>query len=153
MALLVYTYIKFWDLAAVTYYGSTPGSNQALFVLNQFTPYGFGFWVGEIIIGILIPVVLFLVPRFNRKPINLVIGSIFAAIGILANRWNVTVSGLIVPLDYSPGVEFQLNPGTYTPSLVEWGIVLGVIGYALLFFTLAVRFLPIFHNGEKSSSS
>lgn len=152
LALLVYTYIKFWDLAAVTYYGSTPGSNQALYILNQYTPYGFGFWVGEIIIGIVIPVILFLVPRFNRKPINLVIGSVFAAIGILANRWNVTVSGLIVPLDFSPGVEFQLDPGVYIPSLVEWGVVLGVIGYALLFFTLAVRFLPIFKNGETSSS-
>jgi len=153
LALLVYTYIKFWDLAAVTYYGSTPGSNQALYILNQYTPYGFGFWVGEIIIGIVIPVILFLVPRFNRKPINLVIGSVFAAFGILANRWNVTVSGLIVPLDYSPGVEFQLDPGVYNPTLVEWGVVLGVIGYALLFFTLGVRFLPIFNNGEKSSSS
>jgi molybdopterin-containing oxidoreductase family membrane subunit len=153
LALLVYTYIKFWDLAAVTYYGSTPGSNQALYILNQFTPYGFGFWVGEIVIGIVIPVILFLVPRFNRKPINLVIGSFFAAIGILANRWNVTVSGLIVPLDFSPGVEFQLDPGVYTPSLVEWGVVLGVIGYALLFFTLGVRFLPIFNNEETSSSS
>jgi len=152
LALLVYTYIKFWDLAAVTYYGSTPGSNQALFVLNQYTPYGFGFWVGEIVIGIVIPVILFLIPRFNRNPINLVIGSLFAAVGIVVNRWIVTVSGLIVPLDYSPGVEFQLDPGVYTPSLVEWGIAVGVLGYALLLFTLAIRFLPIFKNGEIRSS-
>ena len=153
LALLVYTYIKLWDLAAVTYYGSTPGSNQALFVLNQYTPYGFGFWIGEIVIGIAIPVILFLVPRFNRKPVNLVIGSIFAAIGIVVNRWIVTVSGLVVPMDYSPGVEFQLSPGVYHPSLVEWGIAVGVLGYALLFFTLAVRYLPIFNNSENSPSS
>lgn len=152
LALLVYTYIKLWDLAAVTYYGSTPGSNQALFILNQYTPYGFGFWVGEIAIGIVIPVILFLVPRFNRRPVNLVIGSLCAAAGIVVNRWIVTVSGLIVPLDYSPGVEYQLDPGVYNPSLVEWGIALGVFGYALLLFTLAVRYLPIFNHRETSSS-
>ncbi|OGO16801.1 MAG: hypothetical protein A2Z14_07035 [Chloroflexi bacterium RBG_16_48_8] len=153
LGLLAYAYIKFWDLAAVTYYGSTPGSNNALYILNQYTPYGFGFWIGEILIGIVIPVILFLVPRFNRKPMNLILGSVFAAAGIVINRWIVTVSGLIVPMDYSPGVEFQLDPGVYTPSLVEWGIVIGVIGYALLVFTLAVRFLPIFTNGGSKSSS
>jgi molybdopterin-containing oxidoreductase family membrane subunit len=149
LGLLAYTYIKFWDLAAVTYYGSTPGSSSGFSILNQYTPYGFGFWVGEIILGIVIPVLLFLVPRFNRNPVNLVAGSVLAAIGILFNRWNVTVSGLIVPLNYSPGVEYQLDPGTYAPTLVEWGIAVGVIGYALILFTLAIKFLPIF-QGEQS---
>jgi Ni/Fe-hydrogenase subunit HybB-like protein len=146
LGLLVYTYIKLWDLAAVTYYGSTPGSSQAFFILNQLTPYGFGFWVGEIALGIVIPVILFLVPRFNRNPLNLILGSGLAALGIVFNRWNVTVSGLIVPLSYSPGIEYQLDPGVYSPSLVEWGVVIGVIGYALLAFTLAIRFLPIFRQ-------
>jgi Ni/Fe-hydrogenase subunit HybB-like protein len=152
LGLLAYTYIKFWDLAAVTYYGSTPGSSAGFSILNQFTPYGFGFWVGEILIGIVIPVLLFLVPRFNRNPVNLVAGSILAAIGILFNRWNVTVSGLIVPLNYSPGVEYQLDPGTYAPTLVEWGVALGILGYALALFTLAIRFLPIF-QGRKTTEA
>jgi Ni/Fe-hydrogenase subunit HybB-like protein len=146
LGLLVYTYIKLWDLAAVTYYGSTPGSSQAFSILNQLTPYGFGFWVGEIALGIVIPVILFLVPRFNRNPLNLILGSGLAALGIVFNRWNITVSGLIVPLSYSPGIEYQLDPGVYSPSLVEWGVVIGVIGYALLTFTLAIRFLPIFRQ-------
>ena len=150
LGLLAYTYIKFWDLAAVTYYGSTPGSSTGFSILNQFTPYGFGFWVGEILIGIVIPVLLFLVPRFNRNPLNLVAGSILAAIGVLFNRWNVTVSGLIVPLNYSPGVEYQLDPGTYAPTLVEWGVALGVLGYALILFTLAIRFLPIFQGRQST---
>jgi len=150
LGLLAYTYIKFWDLAAVTYYGSTPGSSTGFSILNQFTPYGFGFWVGEILIGIVIPVLLFLVPRFNRNPLNLVAGSFLAAIGVLFNRWNVTVSGLIVPLNYSPGVEYQLDPGTYAPTLVEWGVALGVLGYALILFTLAIRFLPIFQGRQST---
>jgi molybdopterin-containing oxidoreductase family membrane subunit len=121
-------------------------------MLSEFTPYGFGFWVGEIILGIIIPAVLFLVPRFNRNPLNLVLGSGLAALGIVINRWNVTVSGLVVPLSYSPGTAVQLEPGTYSPTIVEWGVVAGVIGYALLIFTLGVLLLPLFKRQEQPHS-
>jgi Ni/Fe-hydrogenase subunit HybB-like protein len=150
LGLLVYAYIKFWDLLAVTYYGATPGSELAFRTLNLFTPYGFGFWVGEVFFGILLPVLIFLLPRFNRKPALLVFGALSAAAGILINRWNVTVSGLIVPVSYSPGTEYMLPPQAYTPALIEWGVALGVIGYIFLVFTLASRFLPIFETAEET---
>jgi molybdopterin-containing oxidoreductase family membrane subunit len=144
LGLLLYAYIKIWDLAAVTYYGRTPASDNALFILRGQTPYNFGFWVGEIILGIVIPVLLFLVPRLSRNPFNLALGGGLAALGIVFNRWNVTVSGLVVPLTYSPGTLFQPSPAPYTPNLVEWGIAAGVVGYALAMLTLGVRFLPLF---------
>jgi molybdopterin-containing oxidoreductase family membrane subunit len=153
LALLVYLYVRLWDLAVLTYYGSTPGSSAAMSMLSEFTPYGFGFWVGEIILGIIVPVVLFLVPRFNRNPLNLVLGAGLAAFGIVVNRWNVTVSGLVVPLSYSPGTAVQLEPGSYTPSVVEWGVVAGVIGYALLIFTLGVLLLPLFKKQGTTPSA
>lgn len=148
VAFLAYGYIKLWDLAATTYYGQTPNVNQALNLLRIQTPYNFSFWVLEVILGIFLPAILFLVPRFNKKPLNLVIGSGFAIFGIIVNRWNVTVSGLFVPLSYSPGTLYQLEPGRYFPSLVEWGVALGIIGFALLMMTLGVRFLPLTSQGE-----
>jgi molybdopterin-containing oxidoreductase family membrane subunit len=144
LGLLVYTYVKLWDLAAVTYYGRAPGPASAFSLLSEYTPYNFGFWIGEIGLGIAIPALLFLVPRFNRNPANLVLGGLLAALGVVVNRWNVTVSGLIVPLTYSPGVGIQLQPGSYTPSLTEWGVAVGVIGFALLAFSLGVWLLPLF---------
>jgi molybdopterin-containing oxidoreductase family membrane subunit len=151
LGLLAYAYIKFWDLAAVTYYGSTPGAERAFETLNLFTPYGFGFWVGEVAIGIALPVILFLVPRYNRNPLLLVVGAFSAAAGIVINRWNVTVSGLVVPLSYSPGTEYILPPESYLPSLAEWGIAIGVIGYIFLLITLGVRYLPLFESEEKEA--
>jgi molybdopterin-containing oxidoreductase family membrane subunit len=145
--LLVYGYIKFWDLAAVTYYGQMPTVSQALHTLNQQTPYNFAFWVGEILVGIVIPAVIFLTPRFNRNPGLLVLGGISATLGIIINRWDVVVSGLFVPLSYSPGTQYVLPPGTYFPNLVEFGVGVGIIGYALAMLTLGVLFLPLF--GEK----
>jgi len=142
--LLAYLYIKIWDLAAATYYGQTPGVNSAFELLNQFTPYQFSFWVIEVIIGIVIPAIIFLTPRFNKNQALLVLGAFMAVIGIIFNRWNTTVTGLYVPLSYSPGTLHQSPIGVYTPNLVEWGIAVGIIGYALLMITLGVRFLPLF---------
>jgi len=149
-ALLVYGYIRLWDLAAVTYYGRTPSVSQAFNMLSQQTPYSFSFWIFEIVLGIALPVILFLTPRFNRNPGYLVIGAIFAVIGILINRWNVTVGGLFVPLSYSPGTLYQLAPGKYFPALPEWGIAAGIVGYGFTMLTLGVRYLPLFGKQEHS---
>ncbi len=149
-ALLVYGYIRFWDLAAVTYYGRTPSVSEAFNLLSQQTPYNFSFWVFEILLGVIVPAILFLTPRFNRRPPFLVIGAGLAVLGILINRWNVTVGGLFVPLSYSPGTLYQLPPGRYFPGLPEWGIAIGIIGYALIMLTLGVKFLPLFGKEEHS---
>jgi molybdopterin-containing oxidoreductase family membrane subunit len=148
IGLLAYGYIKFWDMAAVTYYGSTPGVSKAFALLQQQTPYTFSFWVGEVILGIIIPTILFLVPRFNKNPALVVVGALSTMIGIIVHRWNVTVGGLFVPLSYSPGTSFELPIGRYSPAPVEWGVAILVIGYALTVITLAVRFLPLFERQQ-----
>jgi len=152
-ALLAYAYIKIWDLAAVTYYGKTPAVSEALYLLYQQTAYNFGFWFGEIIIGLVVPIILFLVPRFNRNPKFLVLGALCAVIGVIFNRWDITVTGLYVPLEYSPGTQYQLPAGTYFPALVEWGVAIGIVGYALLMLTLGTRFLPLFGNPKPRSQA
>ncbi|MBN1147382.1 MAG: polysulfide reductase NrfD [Anaerolineales bacterium] len=149
-ALLIYGYMKFWDLAALTYYGHTPAVAKAMHLLNQQTPYNFSFWILEILLGIIAPAFLFLYPRANRNPAALVLGAALAVIGLIVNRWNVTVSGLFVPLSYSPGTLHELPPGKYFPNLTEWGIAVGIVGYALLLLTLGVNFLPLFQK-EKSN--
>ena len=147
--LLVYGYLKFWDLAAVTYYGRTPAIDQALYMLHQQTPYNFSFWVIEVLLGILVPAFLFIAPRFNRSQAAIVLGAALVVAGVIMNRWNVTVSGLFVPLAYSPGVLYKLPPGNYFPALSEWGIGVGIVGYALFMLTLGIKFLPLFVKEEE----
>jgi Ni/Fe-hydrogenase subunit HybB-like protein len=81
----------------------------------------------------------------------LVVGAFCAMIGIVFNRWDVTVSGLVVPLSYSPGTIYQSAAGTYWPSLPEWGVAIGVVGYALTLLTLGVWLLPLFNHQPKGS--
>jgi molybdopterin-containing oxidoreductase family membrane subunit len=149
-ALLIYGYIRFWDLAAVTYYGRTPGVSEAFNILRQQTPYNFSFWVFEILLGVVLPAILFLAPRFNRNPGYLVMGALFAVTGIVINRRNVTVGGLFVPLSYSPGTLYKLEPGKYFPGLPEWGILIGIIGYCLAMLSLGLKYLPLFPKEEHS---
>jgi molybdopterin-containing oxidoreductase family membrane subunit len=147
LALLVYGYLRFWDTMAVLYYGRTPSVLEAWSLLQETTPYTFAFWVLEILLGIAVPALFFLAPRFNKRPVFLVLGAMLAVMGIVVNRWNVTVSGLTVPMDYSPGVAYLTPVGSYFPNLPEWGIAAGIVGYAFLLLTLGALFLPIF-NGK-----
>ena len=147
--LLVYGYLRFWDAMSVLYYGRTPSVMEAWALLSSQTPYNFAFWVVEIIGGIVIPATLFLMPRFNRRPPLLVLGTLMAMLGIVVNRWNVTVSGLIVPLDYSPGVLYKAPQGVYFPNATEWGIAALIVGYGFLLLTLGVLFLPLFETEKE----
>jgi molybdopterin-containing oxidoreductase family membrane subunit len=147
-ALLIYGYLRFWDVMAVLYYGRTPSVMEAWTILQENTPYNFSFWVLELLLGIVVPAILFLAPRFNKRPIFLVMGAVLAVMGIVVNRWNVTVSGLTVPMDYSPGTQYLTPVGIYFPNLPEWGIAAGIVGYAFLMLTLGVLFLPLFGKSQ-----
>jgi len=149
--LLVYGYIKMWDYLAIAYYGNTQAVTESLSLLNQATPYNFTFWIFEVVLGIVIPAVIFLSSRFNRNPALVVLGASLAVVGIIVNRWNVTVSGLFIPLEYSPGTLYRPEPVSYFPNSIEWGIAIGILGYMLLMLTLGARYLPLF-NKEQSHS-
>jgi hypothetical protein len=63
---------------------------------------------------------------------------------VVINRWNVTVSGLVVPLTYSPGAGVTLEPAA-CPQPDGMGVV-GRGGFALLAFTLGAWLLPLFKS-------
>ena len=71
-----------------------------------------------------------------------------AAAGVVVNRWNITLSGLVAPPQWSPGVLGNVAAVSYFPSWVEIGVALGIVAYALLGFTLGVRYLGIFSEKE-----
>jgi Ni/Fe-hydrogenase subunit HybB-like protein len=147
--LLAYLYIKIWDWADTSYYSHAPGTADAIARLNVTTLFSPAFWWLEIILGGLISVLLLLVPdlRRNDRAVMLACGLVVA--GVVVNRWNTTLSGLVAPPDWSPGILGGALVASYLPSLVEVAVGLGIISYALLFFTLGARYLPIF-NGKHS---
>lgn len=146
--LLAYLYLKIWDWAATSYYSHAPGTADALARLQATTPYTQTFWWIEIVLGGLIPAIILLYPplRRNDRLLVLALGLIVAAVVI--NRWNVTLSGLVVPPNWSPGILGGLVTASYVPSLIEIAVSIGILGYGLLAITLGVKYLPIFPHKQ-----
>jgi molybdopterin-containing oxidoreductase family membrane subunit len=148
---LAYLYIKVWDWAATSYYSHAPGTADALARLNAITPYTSTFWWVEIVLGGLVPAMILLNRRLrhNDRAVILALGLI--VVGVVVNRWNVTLSGLVAPPEWSPGVLGSVVAASYAPTWVEVAVSLGILAYALLAFTLGVKYLPLFRAANTPS--
>ncbi len=108
------------------------------------------FWIGQVLIGIVIPLVLIFAPgvRNCRKTLGLV--SVMVILGGLSQMYVTIVGGQAYPLEIFPGYEVSSNffdgvVAQYSPSVYE--IALGIGGVALAMFAVVfgikvLSFLP-----------
>jgi molybdopterin-containing oxidoreductase family membrane subunit len=143
-ACLAYLYLKMWSWASTNYYSHSPERAQGIELLAVNTPYGFTFWWGEVVFGALMPAIILLWPRLRRNTGLVMLATLLIITGLVINRWNTTLSGFVVPLNWMPGTRQANTVYTYTPALVEWGVVIGIVCYGWLAFTLGVRFLRLY---------
>ena len=146
--LLAYMYLKIWDWAATSYYSHAPGTSSALSRLQATTPYTQSFWWLEVVFGGLVPAVILLTRRFRRDDRLLIAGLGLIVVGLVVNRWNTTLSGLVVPPHWSPGVLGNILAVSYVPTIIEVAVSLGILAYGMLAFTLGVKYLPIFQEEQ-----
>jgi Ni/Fe-hydrogenase subunit HybB-like protein len=143
--LVFYLYFRFWDAFSMTYTYEA-GRTEGLRLLTR-GPLALNFWIGEILLGIIIPILL-LVPRRYRLSPNyrmLALGLVVA--GLVLYRWDTNLAGQMVVLSYLPQEEIMLYTG-YIPSLVELVSAAGIVAYGLLAFTLGVRYLGVVDKGS-----
>ncbi len=152
-ACLAYLYLKLWSWLATNYYSYVPEQQIGAETLAQYTPYNFTFWFGEVLFGALIPAVFMLWGRLRSNRNALMLACLMIIAGLVINRWNMTLSGFVIPLDWSPGVGDIFPINTYEPALVEWGVAIGIVAYSWLAFTLAVRFLNIYPESRPVGSA
>ena len=139
-ALVGYFYWRFWDTLSMTY-TYEPGRTEGFHLLTT-GPLAFNFWFGEILLGIVIPMILLLNRKTRINPFWRMIALLMVVGGVVAMRWDVNITGALVVLSYLPG-QPVVSYTSYTPSLVEWAIGLGVIAYGFLAFSLGVRYLKV----------
>jgi formate dehydrogenase iron-sulfur subunit len=101
----------------------------------------------EIVLGGLVPLVLLSRPRFRDRPDVLLAGALLAVLGVVYNRCNVVLFAMTL-LGRMPGVA----PQSYWPSLVEWGVSLGLIAATIFLFGLGARLFPVLSKPEASKS-
>ena len=162
VALIVDLFFVGCDYVTVLW-GNVPTDRAALNLVLPGGPYAWLFWV-EWIVGGVIPLALLLVPALRRLPGALGAAAALAVVGVYAFRIELVVIGFINPLTqfppgnavgtYNPTVSsFQLI-GHYSPTWVEYGIVIGLIALFALIVTLGYQLLdlgapsPLPHQSE-----
>lgn len=101
-------------------------------------PYGLWLLFCELYLFGLVPAVILLIPKARDNDFWLVIGCLFTCAGIVINRFSVTIQTLAIPV--MPFEKFVV----YTPTWQEWSIVAAVVGYGVIVFSLAYRYLHLF---------
>lgn len=142
-ALVAYLYFRFWYTFSMTY-TYQPGRTEGLSVLTT-GALSFNFWVGEILVGALIPAILLLVPRFRDKPVIRMVALAMIVGGVIAYRWDINLAGLLTLLSYLPQ-EISARYTTYVPSLIEFLSGAGVVAFGLLSITFGIRYLNIVNH-------
>jgi molybdopterin-containing oxidoreductase family membrane subunit len=146
--LLAYLYLKLWDWAATNYYSHAPGTASTLERLQATTLYNQTFWWVEVLLGAVVPALILVIPSLRRNDRALIVGLFLVVSGVVINRWNVTLSGLVAPPEWSPGVNGFVIAASYQPTWTEVAVVIGVVAYGLLAFTLGVKYLPLFSSSD-----
>jgi Ni/Fe-hydrogenase subunit HybB-like protein len=105
------------------------------------------FWLGQIIIGSLLPLVILALPSFGRTRSAVAIASVLFLLGGLAQIYVIIIGGQAYPLDLFPGMQvtssFQDGQvAHYTASLPEVLLGLSGISIAMLMAGIAVKLLP-----------
>ncbi|MBE9559890.1 MAG: polysulfide reductase NrfD [Proteobacteria bacterium] len=109
------------------------------------------FWVGEILIGGIIPLALIYAPGVKNCRTTLGLICTMIIIGGFSKIYTILIAGQAYPLEIFPGYEVTSSfydgvVNSYTPSLPE--ILLGLGGIAMTLFIVAfalkvLRFLPV----------
>jgi Ni/Fe-hydrogenase subunit HybB-like protein len=141
--LVGYLYFRFWDAFAMTY-TYAPGKTEGLHVITK-GALSFNFWVGEILLGAVVPIILLQVERF-RKNVNLrMLAMLLVVGGVVAYRWDTNLAGQLVQLTYL-AQDITARYTTYFPSLIEILAGAGVVAYGIMAFSLGVKFLNVVHH-------
>lgn len=140
--LLAYLYLKFWDSLSMSY-TYAPGRTEGLQLLTA-GPLQWNFWLGEVLIGGIIPAVILLSARLRAHDRALMMAAGFIVVGVMLSRWDVNLAGLLMLVSYIPDVVPGAVLASYHPTWIEWAATAGIVAYGLMAFTFGARYLPVF---------
>ncbi|MBT5711944.1 polysulfide reductase NrfD, partial [Candidatus Poribacteria bacterium] len=123
-------------------YGGVPGHVHALgLVLSG--PYWWVFWVWQLALGAVIPILLLSLPTRN-DPRMVSLAGLLVAVGFVGVRLNIVIPSLAG--EELRGLSEAFVSGrlqtSYFPSSTEWLLMAGVVGLGLLLFGVGETLLP-----------
>ena len=137
--LIGYFYFRAWDALSMSY-TYDPGRSEGLWLMTK-GPLAFNFWIGEMLLGMIIPMILLLYTPTRMNRFWRMTALFLVAAGVVAYRWDINISGLLVVMPYVPGQVIAYT--SYRPSLVEILTGSAIIAYGLAAFSLGVKYLRV----------
>ena len=142
--LIGYLYLRFWDAFAMTY-THQPGREEGLSLLTK-GPLAVNFWIGELLLGIIVPIFILLNNRLRRTSFPRTMAFILIIGGVIAYRWDINLVGQLIvqtPIQMKDSLLFT----SYSPAMIEIIVSVGIIAIGLMLFTLGAKYLRIVdHN-------
>ncbi len=129
--------ITFWSLAV--YLGFRLGDMAMRGQLTNAFSGSLGLaFAAEIILGGVVPLILLSTNALRQRTDILAAAASLAVLGVAYNRMNV----VIFAMEFRGRMPWGA-PESYMPSIVEWGISIGLIAATIFLFGLAARMMPI----------
>ncbi len=143
-ALVGYLYFRFWYTFSMTY-TYEPGRTEGLALLTK-GPLAINFWLGEIILGAAVPMVILLKEKWRSNPVLRMAAMALVVGGLIAYRWDVNLSGQLIVMPYLSSAPTTLYT-SYVPSFIEIIVGAGVVAYGIMAITLGVKFFRVVDHG------
>ena len=147
-ALAAYLYFRFWYAFSMTY-TYEPGRTEGLALLIN-GPLAFNFWVGEIILGSAIPMIILLKSKWRANSQLRMLALALVVGGVIAYRWDINLAGQLIVMPYLYNTIAPLYTH-YVPSLVEIVVGAGVVAFGMMAFSLGVKYLQVVDHGVEKA--
>lgn len=116
-----------------------------------FGPFPYIFWIGQVFLGIMVPLFLCIYKKTKNSSFWLSIAGFSCSCGVVSIILNLVIPVYVFPMLEGLDKAFidkRLNY-YYFPSLIEWTSTFGFISLISLVFIFLIKYLPIFPRLEK----
>lgn len=131
--------------------GDTARSEALQLILTG--PYWWSFWILHILLGVVVPVMIFLTMSHNPRLVGL--GALLTCVTFVVVTLNIVIPTLVTEELKGLSNAF-VDPKLsldYAPNLMEWLILAFVFGVGSLIYGLGMRFLPVLSNHHEEVNS
>jgi molybdopterin-containing oxidoreductase family membrane subunit len=130
-----------------------PDREATLFILTGH--FSWIFWVFQIGMGIVIPLLILSNSRLNKKVLSISLAAVSVVVGVFFERYYLVIPGAAYPMPLYPG-EIQGIWGavsSFSITPVEMIFSLGVLAMLVLLFVLGLKYLELLPAGESSEAT
>lgn len=134
----IMVFFEIWKILT-SVYGRPPMKYESTMMLINGV-LAINFWVFEVIIGIIMPIVLLLISKF-KSPKIILLSAFLVVIGLYVMRYDMVYAGQIVSVvsGYLPHVRYAV----YHPSLSEISLFISALGVVGVIYFLGERFMNL----------